>query len=317
MTPLSDAHRLAVDLCLTSMRSEAPAADRCELGAVLGRLGDPRFREDVWFLPDEPLLGFVEIPAGPFRMGSDKKRDSRADGDEIPQHEVTLPAYYIARYPVTVAQFRAYVEDSDRTPEDPQSVNGSANHPVVHVTWHEAVTYCRWLTEKLGASNEAPAELWRRLRGDGVERPWQLTLPSEAEWEKAARGTDGRIYPWGNEADANRANYDDTNINRTTAVGCFPGGVSPFSVEEMSGNVWEWTRSLWGKAVAEPEYTYPCEPNQKWEDLAAPDDVHRVLRGGSFYHYEKVVRAACRGKDSPLNRSFGVGFRVVVSPFSP
>jgi len=215
-------------------------------------------------------------------MGSDRDSDSYANDDETPQHEVPLPAYYIARYPVTVAQFLAFMQDSDGTPEEPESLRGPANHPVVLVTWHEAVAYCRWLTEKLAASNETPADLRRLLRGDGVDQPWQVTLPSEAEWEKAARGTDGRIYPWGDEAEANRANYDETNINRTTAVGCFPGGVSSFGVEEMSGNVWEWTRSLWGSDLGKPDFRYPYQPTDGREDPAAANDVRRVLRGGSF-----------------------------------
>ena len=289
---------------------------RAGAGDALARLGDSRFLKNAWFLPNDPMLGLVEVPAGPFRMGSDKKRDSRAYDDETPQHEVTLPSYYIGRYPVTVAQFRTYVEDGGRTPEDPENVRGLANHPVVRVTWHEALAYCRWLAETLGASNETPAALRRVLQGDGVERPWQVTLPSEAEWEKAARGTDGRIYPWGNEADTNRANYDDTNINRTTAVGCFPTGTSPYGVEELSGTVWEWTRSLWGKNVGEPEFSYPYKPNQKRENLAAPTDVRRVLRGGSFYDSEGGVRAARRYGYFPDLRNYVLGFRVVVSPFS-
>ena len=150
--------------------------------------GDPRFRENAWFLPDEPRLGFVEVPAGPFSMGSDPERDSSAYDDETPQHEVTLPAYYVARYPVTVAQFRAHVEDAGRTPEDPESLRGPASHPVVHVSWQEVMTYGHWLREKLGASNEAPADLRRLVRGAGVERPWHVMLPNEAEWEKPARG---------------------------------------------------------------------------------------------------------------------------------
>ena len=286
-----------------------PAARAGAVDRYVEQHGDPRFRRDAWFLPDEPLLGFVEIPAGLFLMGSDTERDSGAFADETPQHEVTLPSYYIARYPVTVAQFRVFVGDGGGTSNDPESLRGQASHPVTHVTWHEAVGYCRWLTAKLGASKEAPADLRRLLRGDGVERMWRVTLPSEAEWEKAARGTDSRIYPWGNEIGANLANYDDTNISRTTAVGCFPGGVSPFGVEELSGNVWEWTRSLQGH--------YPYGPSQKREDLAIGDDVPRVLRGGSFDSDGGGVRAALRYGSRPDGRGDGSGFRVVVSPFSP
>ena len=101
--------------------------------------GDPRFRPDAWFLPADPMLGFIEIPAGPFTMGSDKTRDKQAFDDEQPLHEVTLPAFYIARFPVTVAQCRAYVEDAGITPGDPDCLRGVANHPVVNVSWHEAL----------------------------------------------------------------------------------------------------------------------------------------------------------------------------------
>ena len=262
------------------------------MGTALGRIGDPRFHDEhVWCLPKDPLLGFVEIPAGPFTMGSDKARDSDAYDDEMPQHPVTLPAYYLARWPVTVAQFRAFVEDAKFAPADPDCLQGVANHPVVDVSWHEALAYCRWLTEKLRASDETPEPLATLLRKGGDGRgPWQVTLPSEAEWEKAARGTDGRIYPWGNDPDPNRANYGDTGIGGTSAVGCFPGGASPaYGVEELSGNVWEWTRSLWGKGIRDG---YPYKPGASRENLDAPGDVHRVVRGGAFGVDRRSVRAA-------------------------
>jgi formylglycine-generating enzyme required for sulfatase activity len=141
-------------------------------------------------------------------------------------------------------------------------------------------------------------------------------LPSEAEWERAARGTDGRIYPWGGEADPERANYRDTGLNDTTALGCFPGGVSPAGCEDMSGNVWEWTRSLWGKDFDKPDFRYPYNPDdRRREDLSTPDSVARVLRGGAFFNYPQYVRCAYRGRYNPDYRFNYVGFRVVVSPF--
>lgn len=280
--------------------------ERAAAGNTLARLGDPRFRADAWHLPDEPLLGFVEIPGGAFEMGSDKKHDAMAFDEEEPQHSVTLPRYYIARYPVTVAQFQAFVHDSGHTPEDADSLRGLPNHPVVNVSWHEALAYCAWLIEQLRTWDGTPEPLATLLRNEG----WRVTLPSEAEWEKAARGADGRRYPWGNDPDPNRANYDDTGINATSAVGCFPGGASPYGVEELSGNIWEWTRSLWEK------YPYPTtrqEQTQR-ENLQASDDKRRVLRGGAFWGDPQYVRCAYRDRNHPSARYWLIGFRVVVLP---
>jgi formylglycine-generating enzyme required for sulfatase activity len=289
---------------LRAMRSDAPAGDRASLGNTLARLGDPRFHVDAWYLPDEPLLGFVEIPEGPFLMGS-KKGDPLVYKDELDQHPVTLPRYYIARYPVTMAQFQAFVQDSSDQPKDKDRLRGLSNHPVVNVSWHEARKYCAWLTERLRVWKGTPEPLATLLRHEG----WRVTLPSEAEWEKAARGTEGRIYPWGNDLDPNRANYRDTVINDTTAVGCFPEGVTPYRCLDMAGNVWEWTRSLWG------EYPYPTEAKERAQREDLSTRGNRVLRGGAFSYDAYGVRCAFRSYSGPGNRDRYVGFRVVVSPF--
>lgn len=288
--------------------------ERAACGAALGRIGDPRFRADAWFLPDDPLLGFAEVEAGPFLMGSDPDQDPDAAEYESPQRTVDLPAYWIARYPVTIAQYRAFVKDRDVTPGDADCLRGIDNHPVVWVSWHEALAYCRWLTERLKTWEGTPEPLAGLLRDKG----WQVRLPSEAQWEKAARGgleglgqpnpNPGRRCPWGHTPesdgpDPNRANYYETGILRTSAVGCFPGGASPYGVLDMSGNVWEWCQTKWQDSYK--EYIDDNNPDKH---------SHRVLRGGSFYYARRFVRCASRyGFDSDA-RYVSVGFRLVVAP---
>jgi len=194
---------------------------------------------------------------------------------------------------------------------------------VRYVTWYDALAYCDWLTDTLKNSPSTPKPLAHLLQREG----WRVTLPSEAEWEKAARGpapTPGPspargggvgAYPWGDDFDPANANTAETGIGDTSAVGCFPGGASPYVILDMSGNVWEWTRSLWGKNWGKPEYGYPYQPGADRENLQAPRDMLRVLRGGSFDNDRSHVRCASRYRFNPNLRLVDLGFRLVVSPF--
>jgi formylglycine-generating enzyme required for sulfatase activity len=257
------------------------------------------FRPETWFLPDDDLLGFVEVPVGPFLMGSDPARDPLAFDNErwpgaTPQATVDLPAFYVGRYEVTVAQFGAFVAGTAHR-VDAQAFRAPANHPVSMVTWPDALAYCRWLESELKQSPRTPPRLQQLLR-DG----WHVGVPSEAQWEKAARGTDGRIYPWGDQPRRDRANFGRAE---TTPVGSFPCAECAFGLSDMSGNVWEWTRS--------PYQPYPFDPADDRKNLEA--DALWVMRGGSFADAERNVRAAIRGGADPGARRAFIGFRVVIA----
>jgi len=148
------------------MRSaEFVPSERAQAGRTLAGLGDPRFNKAAWFLPNDPMLGFVAIPAGTFTMG---------EGEDA--HLVTLPQFYIARWPVTVAQFRAYLEATGEQPSYRESLADPANHPVRGLTWYEATRYCAWLTKILGNWAQTPLPLAEKL-----QQGWQIVLPSDAE----------------------------------------------------------------------------------------------------------------------------------------
>jgi formylglycine-generating enzyme required for sulfatase activity len=295
---------------LQDMRSDRLAPlERVAAGNELGRLGDPRFRPEAWYLSDEPLLGFVEIPPGLFRMGSHPDQDSMAYADETPSHEINLPAYYMGRYPVTGQQFLAFIEATGHKPENEGSLYGPPNHPVVWLGWLDAMRYCDWLTAQLRAWTGTPEPLGALLRQEG----WRVILPSEPEWEKAARGSDGRAFPWGNEAENNCGNFGGTGVMTTSAVGCFPAGASPYGIEDMSGNVWEWTRSVWGN------YPYPTNETgcAERESLEVREGIRRVRRGGAFFSSPRSARCAARLGSGPYPHGGGMGCRVVLRPRLP
>ena len=247
-----------------------------------------RFDPDFFHLPHEENFGFIDIPAGPFLMGSDKEVDKDAKENDYPQLEVNLSAFSISKYPVTVAQYRSFAEDTQRELDDFwQKRNQFDNHPVGAVSWYDAVAYCKWLTDKM--------KKW------GLD--WTIQLPTEAQWEKAARGSDGRIYPWGDEPDPNRMNFEDTGIGSSSLVGCFRGGESPYGLYDMAGNVYEWCQD---------EY----EENSKDDSINPKRHKHgdyRVIRGGSWLHPAKHCRSASRNRNGSDLRSFRLGFRLLRS----
>jgi len=352
LTKVSESNRKKVALVQNWLvhilqRADFPAIERALAGNTLARLGDPR--REVMTTED---MQFCLVPAGPFWMGDEK---------ELHRNDCLNYDYWMSRHPVTNAQFNEFVQaggykierywpeakaakywhdgqvknwegEKTRTqPEDYGAPFNLPNHPVVGITWYEMLAFTRWLTEM------------------GHEKKWlgekmKIDLPSEAEWEKAARGGEKilpspriisldkimaehytiepsmknenpqRRYPWdGDEADSNRANYDETKIGATNAVGCFPNGTSPYGCEEMSGNVWEWTRSLWGKSYSTPDFKYPYDPYDDRENLEAPRDILRVLRGGAD---ASGVRCDRRDRYDPFNRVRHIGFRLSARPLS-
>ena len=276
---------------------------RVEAGDALAAIGDPRFRNATeWCLPADEMLSFVEIPAGTFLMGSDHNRDIDASGSEFPQHRVEMPAFWMTRFPVSAARFSAFIQATGTRLGNEHGLKQRANRPMTYVSLDEALRYCAWLDRDLRSKTELPAKLRQALyRG-------RVTLPSEPEWEKAARGTDGRIYPWGDEWNPQRANVGETGVGSTSAVGCFRAGRGPYGSEDLIGNVWEWTRSRHGA------YPYPAEPKAraKWESPGGDD--FRVVRGASFFSSQRSARAAYRVTFHPAVRLYDIGFRVVVSP---
>ncbi|GBC62784.1 hypothetical protein DENIS_3761 [Desulfonema ishimotonii] len=319
--------------------------DRVESGRVLGQLGDPR--KEV--MTPEHML-FCLVPGGDFYMG---------DGDERHLNSHLKYDYWMARHPVTNAQYFEFVKaggyaearywgeakevgywksgkfkgrlenNFHNKPYGYGSPFNLPNHPVVGVSWYESLVFTRWLTDA-----------WREK--DIIGKKWRVRLPSEAEWEKAARGGQQipekpvvfcpsdrawenksgvisnpgpeRTYPWGDEIERDSANYRETGIGTTNAIGCFSSGKSPFGCFDMAGNVWEWTRSLWGKKLDTPDFIYPYEPNDGRENEVIKKDMSCILRGGSFFNLSGNLRCAARFRNFPDGRHDYWGFRCVCVP---
>jgi len=235
-----------------------------------------------------PDIAWCEVPVGKVTIGGDVRAFQT-----LPATEVDLPAFHIAKYPLTYQQFGAFIDDEngyanpkwwDALHEDALNQQRSGpdeqtfkfwNHPRENVSWYDAMAFSRWLSAKLG---------------------YEIRLPTEQEWEKAARGTDSRYYTYGMICDPSKANtYDgDAPLEQTNAVGSYPGGASPYGVEEMIGNVWEWTLNN--------GHDYPR--------FSISTSAMRVVRGGSWRFYGRRTRAASRIIYPPHLRDNHIGFRL-------
>ncbi|MEA3459705.1 MAG: formylglycine-generating enzyme family protein, partial [Chloroflexota bacterium] len=212
-------------------------------------------------VPMQKEVPMVAIPAGDLIMGSDLE-------DERPAHTVFVEAFEIDKFEVTNEQFARFVEEMGYMTDAEKAGDSMAwrtyaedkpNHPVVKVSWNDAVAYCEWCGKR---------------------------LPTEAEWEKAARGTEGFVYPWGNEWALGKANTKESGHRGTTIVGSFPDGASPYGVMDMAGNVSEWTTD-WYKAYPGSDFTSPYF-----------GEKYRVIRGGGWFSDKELVRTTERSCSS-------------------
>jgi formylglycine-generating enzyme required for sulfatase activity len=272
---------------------------------------------------------FVRVPAGRFLMGSAAGDPDASDGEK-PQRECEIPyEYAIGKYPVTNREFARFIagdgytnpaywteagwawkEQVQRTQPDhwEGAVEQKPDHPAVGVTWYEALAYCRWLTgylrEEAREDAGRPASAGIVPAEAGRAADLAVRLPTEAEWEKAARGEHGRRWPWGDEWDAGRCNSRESGISGTTPVGEYsPEGDSPYGVADMAGNVWEWCATKWVDDYRDYGET---------EDNGLEGDALRVLRGGSWDDGGRVARCAYRGRGNPGFRDPLSGFRALL-----
>jgi serine/threonine protein kinase len=254
-----------------------------------------RIQGDRLFLDisEDVPLEFIRIPAGEFWMGSHRLDDPQASEDEMPLHKVWLSEYWISRYPVTNHQYALFLRESRSQPPaywpGGQIPTGRDDHPVVGVSWQDALQFTQWAAGRQAAP----------LPKNGVA----LGLPSEAQWEKAARGADGRLHPWGNQAPALPLANIDYFIYNTTPVGAFSTlGDSPFGCVDMAGNVQEWTQDGY-----EPDFYAHSEARDPLnQDLAA---VLKVIRGGSWKKEARLARCAARACQKPDSTANDLGFR--------
>lgn len=285
-TSLADSATLSQALLAVMQHAGVGIGQRVAAGRALARLGDPR-----------DLLALCHIPAGEFTLGSPVFPNAS------PAHRLVLAGFRIGRYPVTNGVYRQFIEQTARPWRSQDGWQDERrNAPAVDLTWHDARAFCGWLTTQWQAEG--------RIRRDQLVR-----LPTEPEWEYAARGVqhqEALTYPWQGDWQPERSNGEEASLNDTCSVGLFHEGRSVWGCEDLCGQVWEWTSTLWGEDMAQPHWTYPYEDDGR-ERPDAADQVRRVLRGGCFS--SPSWKACCSYRGSLEANGFwrGNGLRIVVS----
>ena len=242
----------------------------------------------------------VEIPGGPFYMGSTvaqlkEMQELGLNRDvaswESPMVTVELSTYLISKYPITNIEYKAFIRDTDyKEPvgwEDGEPTEAN-DHPIVRVSWHDAENFCKWLSEK-------------------TER--RFSLPTEAQWEKASRGSEHRLYPWGEKWNNAVLNSLETGLLKTTPVGFFsPRGDSPYGIADMAGNVWEWCQDTFNE-----EAYYQFKGDDVKDPVILEGSGYKVMRGGAFNNGKYSARCSIRGRYNPESKGNAIGFRVVMN----
>jgi formylglycine-generating enzyme required for sulfatase activity len=295
---------LSVACSLTGQSAEAPAQPPAQAPTQEGGSEEPPSSPsdgDTW-TSDKDGMVLVYVSAGDFMMGA-REFDEQAEPDEMPLRTVTLDAFWIDKTEVTNAMFAAFLTEQDNktegggawyeadSPDAKIAVvgpnweveEGFEDYPVVEVTWYGAQAYCQWVGR---------------------------TLPTEAQWEKAARGTDGRIFPWGNtQPNCSVANFytgSQSCADGIAEAGTYGGTASPYGALDMAGNVWEWVAD-WYKS----NY-YKDAPT---ENPAGPDTgSNKVFRGGSFESGPRTLRTSERNSEAPGEARYRTGFRCLMNP---
>ena len=269
----------------TEIKVQAEATARLEAERKAKREAEEKRRELTIDLGNGVSMEFVRVPAGKFLMGSDPGKDKQTSDDETPQHTVVLDEYRIGKYPVTNRQYQVFVQAAGyRSPghwSNGEFPSGNADHPVTYVSWEDASAFCKWAS----TLNQT-----------------EVRLPTEAEWEKAARGPDGRIYPWGDKIPDKKSCNFNNNIGDTSPVGNYsPQGDGPYGCADLAGNVWEWVADWYDEGY------YKKSPAN---NPGGPDSgSYRVMRGGSWFDVEYVLRVSCRNWGAPDLWCYFIGFR--------